>query len=73
MTGNKKDNGVWEQGTDETRCAYQDDTPGQKVESFIKENQKSKKENTKKQFSQVFQNPLKGFPYNEEIKVTEKK
>lgn len=73
MAGNKKDNGVWEQGTDDIRCAYQDDTPGQKVESFIKEDQKTKKESAKKHFGQVFNNPLKGYPYNEAIKVTEKK
>jgi len=73
MAGNKYNNGVWEQGTDAIRDAYQCDTPGQKVEAFIRENQKNKKEGAKKHFNQVFVNPLKGYPYNEAIKVTEKK
>jgi len=41
VAGNKHDNGVHEQGTDETRKAYQEDTPGQSVEKYVKENQKS--------------------------------
>tara|TARA_B100001245_G_C22887505_1_gene427090 strand:- start:501 stop:2582 length:2082 start_codon:yes stop_codon:yes gene_type:complete len=75
MSGNYTDNGVHEQGTDETRTAYQADTPGQTVMSFIKEREKffhEQKKKTRKQFSQVFSNPLKGYPYNEEITVTEK-
>lgn len=46
-------------------------TPGEKVEEYIREMQKSSKENSKKHFSAVFDNPLKGFPYNEEFDVTE--
>lgn len=72
MPGNKTDNGVHEIGTDEIRQAYADDTPGQAVEDFIKEQEKAfheQKQKNKKHFSQVFQNPLKGFPYNEEIEV----
>jgi len=74
MTGNKHDNGVHEIGTDEIRKAYQEDTPGQSVEEYLSQialvNEEQKKK-TKKHFSQVFQNPLKGFPYNEE-KVEER-
>jgi len=72
--GNFTDNGVHEHGTDETRIAYQNDTPGQAVDQFIKEREKAfheQKEQKKKHFSQVFQNPLKGFPYNEEFEVKE--
>jgi len=72
--GNKFNNGVWEQGTPEIVLAYQHDTPGQKVEEYVEglqlQNEK-KKLNAKKQFTQVFDNPLKGFPYNEEFEVKE--
>ena len=72
--GNKFNNGVWEQGTPEIVLAYQHDTPGQKVDEYVKglhlQNEK-KKEEKKKHFTQVFDNPLKGFPYNEEFEVTE--
>jgi len=74
MSGNKTNNGVHEIGTDEIRAAYENDTPGQAVENFIKEQEKAYKKQTikaKKHFSQVFDNPLKGFPYNEEFVVTE--
>ena len=74
MTGNKHDNGVHEIGTDEIRKAYQEDTPGQTVEEYLSQIalvNEEQKEKTKKHFSQVFQNPLKGFPYNEEIQVDE--
>ena len=70
--GNKNDNGVWEQGTDEIRKAYQDDTPGQSVEEYITHQQKFFKEQQnkiKKHFSQVFGNPLQNYPHNEEIEV----
>jgi len=74
MAGNKHDNGVHEQGTDETRMAYQEDTPGQSVEKYIEDRNKAYHEEAiekkKKHFSQVFQNPLKGFPYNEEFEVS---
>tara|TARA_B100001939_G_scaffold246727_1_gene213857 strand:+ start:1175 stop:1627 length:453 start_codon:yes stop_codon:yes gene_type:complete len=56
-------------GTDEIRKAYSEDTPGQMVDSYIMKDQKTKKENAKKHFSQVFGNPLEGFPYNEEFEV----
>ena len=52
MAGNKHDNGVHEQGTDETRKAYKEDTPGQSVEKYVKENQKSYHD-SKKTFSQI--------------------
>ena len=72
--GNKFNNGVWEQGTPEIVLAYQHDTPGQKVEEYVEglqlQNEK-KKEEKKKHFTQVFDNPLKGFPYNEEFEVKE--
>ena len=48
-------------------------TPGEAVDSYIREAQKANKDlvaNTAKHFSQVFDNPLKGFPYNEEFEVS---
>jgi hypothetical protein len=68
--GNKTNNGVHEIGTEETRLAYQNDTPGQHVERYlntINEVIEEKKEKQKKTFTKVFDNPLKGFPYNEEL------
>ena len=68
--GNKTNNGVHEVGTEETRLAYQNDTPGQHVERYlntINEVIEEKKEKQKKTFTKVFDNPLKGFPYNEEL------
>ncbi len=62
---------VYEYGTDEARKNLEMQTPGQQVDQFMKKDSKVKKENTKKQFSQVFGNPLKGFPYNEEFMVKE--
>ena len=56
-------------GTDKMKKEYKKDTPGQMVDSYIQKDQKTKKENAKKFFSQVFDNPLKGFPYNEEFEV----
>ena len=70
MAGNKHDNGVHEIGTPETLKAYQEDTPGQEVEKYlagIQEVIQEKKNKQKKAFTQVFQNPLKGFPYNEQV------
>lgn len=61
----------YEDGTDEGREFAQKMTPGQEVESYINEAQKELKSNKKKHFSQVFQNPLKGFPHNEEFEVKE--
>lgn len=72
MTGNKTDNGVLEQGTDEARISYSEDTPGQNVESFIKERERAfheANERTKKHFSSVFGNPLQDYPYNDAIKI----
>ena len=64
---------MYEKGTKEYLEYLKNETPGQseKVDSFIMKDQEMKKENSKKHFSQVFQNPLKGFPYNEEFVVTE--
>lgn len=62
---------VYEYGTDEARKNLELQTPGQQVDQFMKKDSKVKKENTKKHFSQVFGNPLKGFPYNEEFMVKE--
>ena len=73
-TGNKNDNGVLEQGTDEIVKSYQEDTPGQSVDEYIKEKEKAfheQKNKIKKHFSQVFGNPLKGFPANEDFEVKE--
>ena len=41
MAGNKTDNGVHEVGTDDIRLSYQNDTPGQDVENYIKEQEKA--------------------------------
>ena len=62
---------VYEYGTDEARKNLEMQTPGQQVDQFMKKDSKVKKENSKKHFSQVFGNPLKGFPYNEEFMVKE--
>ena len=72
--GNKTDNGVHEIGTNEIVSSYQNDTPGQAVEEYLSQIavvQEEQKEKKKKHFSQVFDNPLVGFPYNEEFTVTE--
>ena len=72
--GNKTDNGVHEVGTEETRLAYQNDTPGQQVEEYLSQialQNEEKQESARKHFSQVFDNPLKGFPHNEEFEVTD--
>lgn len=71
MNGNSS-NKPHELGTDEMRKAYQTDTPGQEVDKFIKDAQKVQTENAKKHFSQVFGNPLEGYPYNEEMEVFDK-
>lgn len=70
MSGNKHDNGVHEIGTDEMKKAYMEDTPGQMVERYIEE-AKKKNDDVKQKlhFSQKFDNPLKGFPYNESVEV----
>ena len=70
--GNKHDNGVHEMGTDEIRKAYQEDTPGQDMDEYIEVQTKffqEQKNKVQKHFSQVFGNPLKGYPYNEDIEV----
>jgi len=72
MSGNKKNNGVHEVGTKDIAAAYKGDTPGQTVDEYLKlsaaKNLEKKKERSKN-FSQVFDNPLKGFPYNEDFTV----
>ena len=65
MSGNKHDNGVHEVGTDETKTAYQEDTPGQQVEKYLSQIAQVNEERQKKHFSTKYPNPLKGFPYNE--------
>lgn len=67
----KKESKVYEYGTDEARKNLEMQTPGQQVDQFMKKDSKVKKENSKKHFGQVFGNPLKGFPYNEEFMVKE--
>jgi len=67
----KKESKVYEYGTDEARKNLELQTPGQQVDQFMKKDSKVKKENSKKHFGQVFGNPLKGFPYNEEFMVKE--
>jgi hypothetical protein len=60
-------------GTPEYTEYLQSVTPGEAVDSYIREAQKANKDlvaNTAKHFSQVFDNPLKGFPYNEEFEVS---
>jgi len=71
--GNKTDNGVLEIGTDEIVSSFKQDTPGENVKEYLAQARlanEEKKSERKKNFSQVFDNPLKGFPYNEEIEVT---
>ena len=60
-----------ERGTDEGRKWAQEFTPGQSVDSFIKEDIKRQKDFSAKTFSQVVGNPLEGYPYNEEMQVNE--
>jgi len=62
----------YEIGTPEYTKYLQSVTPGEAVNSYIKEAQKQNKDavsKTAKHFSQVFDNPLQGFPYNEEFEV----
>ena len=68
----KNDERTHEIGTDEQREYLQQNTPQQEFEKYVNEAQKKMNSEKKKHFSQVFQNPLKGFPYNEEFEVTEK-
>ena len=73
--GNVSDDGVCELGTDDIRKKYQADTPGQSEESYIKETEKAfheQQKRTKKNFKDVFGNPLKGYPANEEFEVLDK-
>ena len=58
-----------ERGTDEGRKWAQEFTPGQSVDSFIKEDIKRQKDFSAKTFSQVVGNPLEGYPHNEEFTV----
>ena len=62
----------YEIGTPEYTKYLQTMTPGEAVDTYIKEAQKQNKNlvsQRAKVFSQVFDNPLKGFPYNEEFEV----
>lgn len=73
--GNVSDDGVCELGTDDIRKKYQADTPGQSEEAYIKETEKAfheQQERAKKNFKDVFGNPLKGYPANEEFEVIDK-
>ena len=65
------DPSVHERGTDAGRKWAQEFTPGQSVDSFIKEDIKRQKDFSAKTFSQVVGNPLEGYPYNEEMQVNE--
>ena len=65
------DPSVHERGTDAGRKWAQEFTPGQSVDSFIKEDIKRQKDFSVKTFSQVVGNPLEGYPYNEEMQVNE--
>jgi len=63
-----------EMGTDEYLKYLQSETPGEletnyneSVEEFIREVKKAKDDQKKKHFSMTFDNPLKGFPYNEQF------
>ena len=73
MSGNKHDNGVLEQGTDEIRISYQEDNVLYSISRRLYQGTRTKfheqKQKTKKHFSQVFGNPLKDYPYNEEFQV----
>ena len=73
MAGNKTDNGVHEVGTDDILASYQADTPGEIETSYLKNvnkaisiAEKKKKEQVKAHFSMIFDNPLQGYPYNEQ-------
>jgi len=73
--GNVSDDGVCELGTDDIRKKYQADTPGQSEEAYIKETEKAfheQQNRAKKNFKDVFGNPLKGYPANEEFEVLDK-
>ena len=76
--GNKTDNGVHLMGTDEMLAAYKADTPGEletsyteDVDKMIKIQGKKNKEGKKNHMSMLFDNPLKGYPYNESVELKE--
>lgn len=76
--GNKTDNGVHLMGSDEMLAAYKADTPGEletsyteTVDKMIKVQGKKNKEGKKNHMSMMFDNPLKGFPYNESVNLNE--
>jgi len=77
--GNKTgDQGVHLMGTDEMLSAYKADTPGEletsyteTVDKMIKIQGKKNKEGKKNHMSMMFDNPLKGFPYNESVNLNE--
>ena len=73
MAGNKSDNGVHEVGTDDILASYQADTPGEletkyleNVNEYIKKGKEKQKQQVKSAFSMIFDNPLQGYPYNEQ-------
>jgi len=73
MAGNKSDNGVHEVGTDDILASYQADTPGEletkyleNVNEYIKKGKEKQKQQVKAAFSMIFDNPLQGYPYNEQ-------
>ena len=62
-----------ELGTDEYLKYLQGETPGElettyteNVEKYIRESQKANSNQKQNHFSMTFDNPLKGFPYNEQ-------
>ena len=73
MAGNKSDNGVHEVGTDDILASYKADTPGEletkyleNVNEYIKKGKEKQKQQVKAAFSMIFDNPLQGYPYNEQ-------
>ena len=73
MAGNKSDNGVHEIGTNDILASYKADTPGEietkyleNVNEYIKNGKEKQKEQIKASFAMIFDNPLQGYPYNEQ-------
>ena len=73
MAGNTSDNGVHEVGTDDILASYKADTPGEletkyleNVNEYIKKGKEKQKQQVKAAFSMIFDNPLQGYPYNEQ-------
>ncbi len=73
MAGNKSDNGVHEIGTNDILASYKADTPGEietkyleNVNEYIKKGKEKQKQQVKASFAMIFDNPLQGYPYNEQ-------